>query len=281
MTINNSAARLLRAKINGAELEIRERGSGQPVVFVHGAMGDECAAVVNEPVLSDHYRLIDYHRRGWGNSSQAEGVVTVGQQAADCRAVIDHLGVTRAHLVGQSSGGTIALQLALDAPMAVHSLALFEPALPAVLFNSPAFGAVTQKVVTLFGSGDKAGAVEAFAREVAGDDFRTDFDKTLPPGYLERWVAAADTMLQSEMPSLQAWTFTDGDAARITQPVLNIVAPNTRAYFREMHDTIRTWLPHAENVELPDATHCALQCNPRGAAERLATFFSHHAIPGY
>ena len=58
-----------RIEINGAELEIRERGSGQPVVFIHGGMGDECAAVVKERVLADHYRVIDYHRRGWGRSS--------------------------------------------------------------------------------------------------------------------------------------------------------------------------------------------------------------------
>jgi len=53
-----------RAEINGAQLEIRERGSGEPVVFVHGGMGDECAAVVKEPALAGHYRVIDYHQRG-------------------------------------------------------------------------------------------------------------------------------------------------------------------------------------------------------------------------
>ena len=36
-------------KINGVSLEIRDQGSGEPVVFVHGSMGDECAAIVKEP----------------------------------------------------------------------------------------------------------------------------------------------------------------------------------------------------------------------------------------
>lgn len=66
-----------RTKINGAELEIGDRGSGEPVVFIHGAMGDECAAIVTEPALATKYRLIDYHRRGWGNSSRAEGPVSM------------------------------------------------------------------------------------------------------------------------------------------------------------------------------------------------------------
>ena len=132
----------------------------------------------------------------------------------------------------------------------------------------------------MYGSGDKAGAIEDFATEMGGDDFRAVFDQTLPRGYFERWVAAADTLFQSEIPSLQGWVFTRDDAARITQPVLNMVGANTRAYFREVHDTIGTWLPHAENLELPDATHAALQTNPKGSAERLAAFFSNHRMEG-
>jgi pimeloyl-ACP methyl ester carboxylesterase len=270
-----------RAEINGAQLEIRERGSGEPAVFVHGGNGDECAAVVKEPALAGHYRVIDYHRRGWGNSSRAEGPVTIAQHAADCRAVMQHLGVQRAHFAGQSAGGAIVLQLALDAPGAVHSLALLEPVLPSVIFNSPAFGAVGEKAGAMYESGDKAGAVEAFAREVGGDDFRAAFDRTLPPGHFERWVAAADTLFQSDMPGLQAWSFTNEDAARITQPVLNMTAVNTRSYLREVYDTLRAWLPQAENVELPDANHCMLQTNPKGAAECLAGFFSRHPLQVY
>ena len=78
------------------------------------------------------------------------------------------------------------------------------------------------------------------------------------------------------MPALQAWNFTREDAARITQPVLNLTGANTTAYFREAHETVRTWLPHAESHELPDATHAMLQTNPEGAATRLASFFSSH-----
>jgi len=134
----------------------------------------------------------------------------------------------------------------------------------------------------LYESGDKAGAIEAFAREVGGPDFnaaRAAMDKTLPPGYFERWVAAADTLFREF--AAPAWTFTREDAARITQPVLNMVGVGTRTYFREVYETIRTWLPQAENVELPDANHCMLQMNPKGAADRLAGFFSRHRMPGY
>ena len=54
---------------------------------------------------------------------------SVVEAAADARALLDHLGIDRAHVVGHSYGGCVALQLALDAPRMVRSLALVEAAL--------------------------------------------------------------------------------------------------------------------------------------------------------
>lgn len=267
-------------EIDGVKLEVGDRGSGEPVVFVHGAMGDECAAMLTEPSLASQYRLIDYHRRGWGKSDRPATPVSIPQQAEDCRALINHLGVERAHFVGQSYGGVILLQLALDFPDAVHSVALLEPAVPSVLFNSPAFGAIAAKAGAFYGSGDKASAIEVFAREVGGDDYRALFDRTLPSGYFERWVADADTIFQFDMPALQPWEFTQADAAQITQPVLNLTGANTTAYFRKSHEMVRAWLPHSESHELPNATHCMLQTNPKGVAECLTNFLSRHRLHG-
>ena len=74
---------------------------------------------------------------------------------------------------------------------------------------------------------------------------------------------------RDDLPALQQWQFTHEDAARITQPVLNLSGTNTKTYFKEIHETVRTWLPHAEHSELADATHAMLQTNPKGAAERV------------
>ena len=80
-----------------------------------------------EPDLAHRYQLILYHRRGYGGSSCAAGPIGIAQQAADCQALLRSLGVERAHVVGHSYGGNVALQLALDAPDVAHSLALLEP----------------------------------------------------------------------------------------------------------------------------------------------------------
>jgi pimeloyl-ACP methyl ester carboxylesterase len=118
------------AQIDGRALEYEIRGAGEPVVLVHGAhVADAFAPLLAEPVLTERYQLILYHRRGFAGSTHPDGPLSIVQQARDCRALMQHLGVQRAHVVGHSYGGVIALQLALDAPEAVHSLALLEPAL--------------------------------------------------------------------------------------------------------------------------------------------------------
>lgn len=211
-----------RTKVNGVELETYDSGSGEPVVFIHGAMGDECAAVLKEPALADAFHLIHYHRRGWENSARLEAPLSIKQQATDCRVVMQRLGVDRAHVVGQSYGGNIALQMALDLPEAIHSMALLEPGLPSVLDNAPAFLETISEAASLYASGDKADAIETFGQEVVGADYHAAFDETLPAGYFDRWVANVDTLFQCDMPAIEPWTFTREDAARITQPVLNM-----------------------------------------------------------
>ena len=119
-----------RARTEGAELEYEVSGIGDPAVLVHGAfIADVFRPLMAEPTLTTRHRVIAYHRRGYLGSSDSPEPVGVARQAADCRALLRHLGFQRAHVVGHSYGGVVALQLALDEPDVVHSLVLLEPAL--------------------------------------------------------------------------------------------------------------------------------------------------------
>ena len=119
-----------RADVDGITLEYEVSGTGEPVVFVHGAfIADVFRPLLGEPSLAGQYQLITYRRRGYGGSSRTPGPISAERQAADCQALLRYLGVERVYVVGHSFGGAVALQLALDAPEVVHSLALLEPAL--------------------------------------------------------------------------------------------------------------------------------------------------------
>jgi pimeloyl-ACP methyl ester carboxylesterase len=106
-------------------LEATVVGDWRAGVLTHGALiADALALLLNEPVFARHFQLISYHRRGFAGSTHPQQALSMSAHASDCRALLDWLRVDRAHVVGHSLGGVIALQLALDAPEKVHTLTL-------------------------------------------------------------------------------------------------------------------------------------------------------------
>ncbi|MBI2911248.1 MAG: alpha/beta hydrolase, partial [Chloroflexi bacterium] len=94
-----------QAALGGVTLEYEVSGTGEPVVLIHGALiADTFRSLLAEPSMAGRCPLITYHRRGYAGSSHTAGPVSVGQQASDCRALLRHLGVERAHVVGHSYG---------------------------------------------------------------------------------------------------------------------------------------------------------------------------------
>src|SRR5687768_10640001 len=118
------------AFLNGARLEYDVRGSGEPVLLIAtGPIADSFLTLLSEQALAEHYRLIAYHQRRPGAGAHGAAPVSFAEHARDAAALLHHLGVSRAHVAGHSTGATIALQLAVDHPQLVHTLALLEPPL--------------------------------------------------------------------------------------------------------------------------------------------------------
>ncbi len=267
-----------RVRVDGAELEYDDQGSGEPVVLIHGSIiADAFAPLLKEPSLTEHYRVISYHRRGFAGSTHHSGPFTIRQQAADSSGVMKHLNLDRAHIVGHSYGGLVALQLALDAPPRVHSLSLLEPALIGAIPSGPQAMQLMMQGIGLYQAGNKAGAIDAFSRLVGGENYRSVVDRVVP-GAFELAVRDADTFFEVEVPAMQSWIFTSEDAKRIKQPVLNVLGAESDQFMQEVHKLVREWLPQAETLSLTKANHMLQIMNPKGMADGLTAFFAKHPL---
>jgi pimeloyl-ACP methyl ester carboxylesterase len=260
--------------IDGRPIEYEVRGDGEPVILIHaGVVADFFAPLMGRPEL-DGYRLIRYHRAGYAGSGKGESV-DMGRQAAHCLALMRHLGVDRAHLVGHSSSANMAIQVALDAPDAVRSLALLEIALLAVPSASFAGEAIGQ-----YRAGDRRAAVDTWMRGVCGPDYKEHLDRVLP-GAFDRAVADADTFFGQELPALRDWTFGSDEARRVGQPALVVLGGRSNEVnttFAQRNELLLAWLPDAEPFVLPDATHLLQVQQPAAMARALAGFLARHPI---
>jgi 3-oxoadipate enol-lactonase len=229
---------------------------------------------MDQPALSGH-RLIRYHRAGYAGSTKVAGRLAIAEQADQCRLLLRHLGVERAHVVGHSSSANMALQLALDHPDAVRSLALLETALLAV----PS-GPFAAEAFARYRAGDMAGAVHRWLAGVCGPDYRSALDAAVP-GAFDQAVADADTFFGQELPALREWGFGSEEAGRIGQPALLVLGERSdeaTPTFRKRNELLLAWLPDAEPYVLPGATHLLHVQNPAGMAEGLARFFARHPV---
>jgi pimeloyl-ACP methyl ester carboxylesterase len=265
-----------RTVVDGVGLEYELRGSGDPVVLIHWGL---CAAwakpLLDEPGLAGQHLLLSYHRAGFAGSDRCERPPSLADHAAHCAALMRQLGIERAHVVGHSSSADIALQLALDFPDCVQTLALLEPArpVPPTEHQAQFVREFVAPALEHHRAGDSTAAVDRFATGVFGQGYRERLERGLP-GALAQAVADAGSFFGEELPALQQWSFTEEEARRVTAPVLALQGGDTEPTFPPRLELLVSWLPNAELIELADATHLLHVQEPQAVAEALVSFYA-------
>src|SRR5690242_1765577 len=109
----------------GIDLYYETHSQGEPLVLIP-ATGFAADVWLPDqvPALSKSLQVIIFDPRGCGRSSSPSKEYTIGDMAADTIALLDHLGLPAAHVLGHSMGGRIGLAMALDWPRRVRSLIL-------------------------------------------------------------------------------------------------------------------------------------------------------------
>ena len=268
------AQSMQNARVNGVELEYQVTGEGEPVLLISPVLADGFLPLLTEQRLTRRHQLITYHKRGWMGSTHTPPPVSIEDHAADAAALLGHLGIRGAHVVGHSSGAAVAAQLALARPDLVRTLALLELSLLSV----PGAAGFLQKAAPAFdayAAGQPEAALAIFMSAASGlewDACRTLLDRRVP-GAVSAAIDDADTFFGVELPALGAWRFGAAEARNISQPVLSVLGTETQPLWVEIAALLRSWFPQVEECTVEGAGHLLHLQRPEAVAQGLATFF--------
>lgn len=163
-------------EVNGVELYFEQIGEGDRIVLTHGAWTDGRTWQAVTEQLADHFEVVVWDRRGHSRSSDGTGTGSCRQDASDLAGLIEHLGGDPVHVVGNSAGGNVALNLVARRDDLVRSAAVHEPGPFGLLLETggPELMALVEREKTmtahveeLVAAGEHREAARYFVEEVA------------------------------------------------------------------------------------------------------------------
>jgi non-heme chloroperoxidase len=248
-------------RVNGVELHYLMRGSGQALVFVHGALDDYRMWEPEIEPFAREYHVVDYSRRYSFPNQNAPPVSDYSAitDAEDLAGLIQKLQLGPAHIVAHSYGGYAALYLTVRHPELVRSLVLAEPAVVSWAKENPESRLLfTEQMENLWRP-----ARDAFRFGNKEDTLRIALDYFESKGAYDRLPDAAKKQLREDLPEWRALA-TSRDAfpllrphevARIEKPVLLLTGENTQKIFAFIDEELKRVLPKARDVIIPQAKH--------------------------
>ena len=205
--------------VRGVDTFVVDAGEGPPIVLLHGLGATNASFLPTLHELSRDYRVIAPDLPGFGDSGKPLRAYHAGFFAKWAKGLLDALGLERAHFIGNSMGGRIALELALRHPERVDRLALLAPAVafrklrqlvPVVRILRPELGvlpmivpraSVIQGTRRLFA---RSSRLEAAWYQAAADEFLRVF--AMPRGRIAFFSAAREIYLDEPFGRRGFWS---------------------------------------------------------------------------
>ena len=250
-------------------------GSGDPVVCLHGLGGTKASFLPTTAALAEDYRVIAMDLPGFGESGKPlRAAYDAPFFANSVIALLDELGIERAHLIGNSMGGRVAIELGLLHPERVNRLAMLSPALawlrdrrwrwllqaplPKLGLIQPAPRAITEPIVRNLvpggNDGWSAAGVDEFLRSYLSPRGRVAFYEAARNIYLDepRGEEGLWTRMKGlEAESLFVWGKQDRLVPIAFMKHVEEILPNARH--------LELDCGHVPQLEAPRRTHAAIR----------------------
>ena len=226
-------------------------GSGPLALFMHGIGGNRGNWQAQLPAFAPHFSCVAWDARGYGGSEDYEGDLAFDDFVEDVLRVLDHFGAARAHLVGLSMGGRIAMRTALLHPDRIATLTLLDTHEGFEAFTPEQRQAfVDSRRAPLLAGKEPADIAETVARSLVGPKATA--------GQLQQLVdSIAALHKDSYIKSLQATVdqVVLGDISLIRAPSHFVVGADDRLTPVAMHHEMAAKMGGAPVSVLPDAGH--------------------------
>jgi esterase len=264
-------------RVNGYDMAFVERGTGAPLLLVHGTLCDYRHWTGQMEPFGAHYRTIAVSlRHCWPEKWDGEGDdFTVQQHTTDVASFIAGLQAGPVHLLGHSRGGHIAFRAAQNYPDLIRSLVLVEPGgvLAADLETGLGPAPPTIALGPLY-----AKAAERIRRGEIDEGLRPTIDAIAGPGGWDRTPESGRRMLRDNAVTLlgqikeQRAPFARADAEAISAPTLLIAGERSPASFHHILDGLESGLRDSRRVVIPNASHASNVDNPKAFERAVLTF---------
>lgn len=273
----NVAPEVKAVFINGDSIHYVDIGKGDPVVFVHGGLGDYRTWEAQMDEFAKNHRVIAYSRRfAYPNKQTVSDAAdfSVTPNSKDLTEFIKALKLEPVHLVGHSYGAFTALLTTIDRPDLVRSLTLGEPPVMSLLPPpSPNDTNPFAKAVEAFANHEQEKAVSYFIGVVTGDS--AYFSKL---SQRHREIMMANITEIKGVLSTPDWfpLVTCDDLKKIKTPVLLLQGEKSPLFLTSIINELEGCLNNKEKAILVNTSHGLEYENPSGFNKAVLGFIDKH-----
>ena len=281
-TLPKSETAVKWIEINGTRLAYIEKGTGEPVVFIHGAVSDYRTWSDQFDFFSRNYRVISYSRRYHQPNKCGNGSTNYSRaaQTADLIAFLKGLNLKKAHLIGHSYGASIALMAALQRPELIGSLVLAEPSPFPSLLDEKGINLLSEQragfeeAIQLARSNYKSEAVRQFLHTIVGIDVL----ELLPGSRRSIVLENADTLEPMLKTYYESPRLSRRQLKNVKIPTLFVTGELSPKIARLNNEAIDRCLPNSKIAILRGASHGLQMENPDGFNKIVFDFLSANRI---